>query len=55
MQSFSSTLTFFLTSSPSISTMSAPAGYTIHVSGLSPETSEDKLRDFFSVGGSKSH
>ncbi|WVQ85455.1 hypothetical protein IAT38_007620 [Cryptococcus sp. DSM 104549] len=34
--------------------MSAPApaaGYTIHVSGLAPETTEDKLHDFFSFCG----
>ena len=34
--------------------MSAPApaaGYTIHVAGLAPETTEEKLHDFFSFCG----
>ncbi|WWD17971.1 hypothetical protein CI109_102416 [Kwoniella shandongensis] len=31
--------------------MSAAAGYTIHVAGLAPETTEDKLHDFFSFCG----
>lgn len=29
----------------------APAGYTIHVAGLAPETTEEKLHDFFSFCG----
>lgn len=33
-----------------IHTMSA-SGYTIHVAGLAPETTEDKLHDFFSFCG----
>ncbi|GFZ46040.1 hypothetical protein JCM24511_04286 [Saitozyma sp. JCM 24511] len=31
--------------------MSAAPGYTIHVSGLAPETTEEKLHDFFSFCG----
>lgn len=29
----------------------AAAGYTIHVAGLAPETTEEKLHDFFSFCG----
>ncbi|WVW82199.1 hypothetical protein I302_104205 [Kwoniella bestiolae CBS 10118] len=39
------------TSSPITATTAASSGYTIHVSGLATETTEDKLHDFFSFCG----
>ena len=37
--------------STTTSTMSVAPGYTIHVAGLAPETTEEKLHDFFSFCG----
>ena len=38
------------TATPAAAASAAPA-YTIHVAGLAPETTEEKLHDFFSFCG----